>query len=176
LQRLILDDLGGHCATIRKYALEQLQRDTQLLLSGLAMEEQIPVSYGFPETAGNAVFIERSGSTYLIIHNLAKNGFEAIREKFGDQPGGRLEIIASIEAGEIKISVGGNGAGMPEQQLDAVLAGMADTSKPEGHGLGMRFVHRECQENGYRLDAESTIGEGTRFVVYVPCDDASPAT
>jgi signal transduction histidine kinase len=57
---------------------------------------------------------------------------------------------------------------MTEQQAELIREGRAETSRSDGHGLGMRFVHRECLENGYDLEVASTLGEGTRFTVQIP--------
>ncbi len=170
---LVLDDLGGYCATLRSYSLNQLMQDTRLLLGGLAREETAGLRFSVPNTKDHNQFIERSGSTYLIIHNLVRNGFQATREKFGDQAGGVVEVAAVVDGEHIQLSVKDNGAGMSEQQADFIRDGCAETSRPEGHGLGMRFVHRECLENGYDLDVESRLGEGTRVTVQIPLERAA---
>jgi signal transduction histidine kinase len=143
------------------------------LLGGLAREETAGLRFSVPNTKEHIQFIERSGSTYLIIHNLVRNGFQATREKFGDQAGGVVEVAAVVDGEHIQLSVKDNGAGMSEQQADFIRDGRAETSRPEGHGLGMRFVHRECLENGYDLDVESRLGEGTRVTVQIPLERAA---
>jgi signal transduction histidine kinase len=165
---LVLDDIGGYCATLRSYALNPLLRDTRLLLGGLAREEKAELRFKTPATRGDPQFIERSGSTYLIIHNLVKNAFQATRDKFGDRAGGVVEIAAGVDGEQILVSVTDNGVGMTEQQAELIREGRAETSRSDGHGLGMRFVHRECLENGYDLEVASTLGEGTRFTVQIP--------
>ncbi len=165
---LVLDDIGGHCATVRRYKLMQLAHETRLLLGGLIKNDAVRLYFSFPDPSDDVEFFERSGSTYLIIHNLAKNGLESIREKFAEQAGGRLEVAAEVSDEQIIISVIDNGAGMSAQQAQRIRDGNADTSKLDGHGLGMRFVRRECLENSYGLGVETSLGEGTRFSIQIP--------
>lgn len=169
---LVLDDLGGNRATIRFCTLAQLQQDIRLLLGGNTIDGRAQVRFDFPESGEGAGFVERRGSTYLIIHNIVKNGREAILERFGDRAGGDLRIATRVDPELIVISVCDNGNGMSEEQVRAVLDGDVSTSKLEGHGLGMRFAMRECKENGYQLEVESQPGQGSRFSLYLPRTDA----
>ena len=171
ISTLVLDDLGGRRATRRRCSLERLAANIRLLIGGPTCFPDVQTELDLPSGTGDVGFIERTGSTYLIIHNIAKNGYETIRERHRNRPGGILRITARIEPRHIVLSVTDNGVGMSDRQVEDILDGNVASSKRFGHGLGIGFVLRECRENGYGLTVDSTYGSGSRFAIRIPRDD-----
>ncbi|MGB3916628.1 MAG: HAMP domain-containing sensor histidine kinase [Thiothrix litoralis] len=146
---LVLDGIGNKQAPKRLITLAELRNDVQLLLGNGHSHPGITLHLDFPPNADNCQFEERAGSTYLIIHNLVKNAFEAVAEKFGEQPDGEVIVKAEVSENQLLISVSDNGVGMTPEQVEAVMQGDAQSFKANGHGLGLGFVVRECEKNGF---------------------------
>ncbi|HHL18485.1 MAG TPA: HAMP domain-containing histidine kinase [Thiothrix sp.] len=162
---LILDDLGNHNTTIRQLSLAELLHDVRLLIVYDPNHVQIRFSINFPVDAEQYSFKERRGSTYLIISNLVKNAYEAVEEKFSNTSGGVITLSALCKANEIVLTVTDNGIGMSSRQLNDINHHLALSSKITGHGLGLQFVQRECQQNAFGFSVDSQLGIGSEFAV-----------
>lgn len=165
VSKLVLDDLGSEKALKRCISLAELEDDLRLLLCNGITHCQARLEFDFPPNAGDYWFEERTGSTYLILHNLAKNAYEAVVGKFGDQPGGLIRISARVEGERLELSVYDNGVGMSEEQVEDIQLQTAKTSKINGHSLGLRFVQQECIHNNFWLTIEAKAGMYSNFQV-----------
>lgn len=79
-----------------------------------------------------------------------------------------------------RFTVSDNGIGMAPEFLDKLFLPFEreDTSmtgQTSGVGLGMAITLNIVQRMGGRIDVESVQGEGSRFVVTLPCDLPEPA-
>ena len=162
---LILDGLGSEHALKRKLSLAELQNDLRLLLCSGVVHCQARLEFNFPPHAADYCFEERIGSTYLILHNLAKNAHEAVKAKFGEHVGGIIRISATLDNNKLTLSVYDNGIGMTQQQVSDIRKQLITSTKLDGHGLGLQFVWRECQANGFELNLESQQNEGSCFTI-----------
>ncbi|MGB1311499.1 MAG: ATP-binding protein [Leucothrix sp.] len=150
---LVLDDLGNKTALNRMLSLDQLHNDIQLLLGQAIGQRSVAIHIDFPADAEDCYFEERTGATYLIIHNLVKNAIEAVQAQFQHQAGGVVEVVARMEQGHIYIDIIDNGPGLTMAQIEMFQSMDAiDTTKPDGHGLGLSFVRRECELNHFSLN------------------------
>lgn len=165
---LVLDDLGGYCAKIQSTHLSQTQEDVELLLGGLIKHFPIELSVNFPSEIEDISYVERSGASYLILHNLVVNARQAIEEKFSEESGGEIALVVTVDDKYICFEVGDNGVGIHPDSIQSVLNGTAESTKRNGHGLGMGFVATECDENCFELGVESMRGVGTTFTITVP--------
>ncbi|MBO0612233.1 sensor histidine kinase [Thiothrix fructosivorans] len=167
VSRLILDDLGSESVVKRRISLAELQDDLRLLLCNGVTHCQARLEFDFPANAVDYWFEERTGSTYLILHNLAKNAYEAVLAKFDGKPGGVIQVSAAVEGGRLVLAVYDNGVGMSAQQVEDIRRQVVVSGKIDGHGLGLQFVWRECVWNGFELAVESGEGEFCRFGVRI---------
>lgn len=167
VSRLILDDLGSETVVKRRISLAELQDDLRLLLCNGVTHCQARLEFDFPANAADYWFEERTGSTYLILHNLAKNAYEAVLAKFDGQPGGVIRVSAAVEGERLVLAVYDNGVGMSAQQVEDIRRQVVVSGKIDGHGLGLQFVWRECVGNGFELVVESGEGEFCRFRVRI---------
>lgn len=122
-----------------------------------------------------------------VIINLAVNARDAM-------PGGgrltvttRREIVEapmaagaeSLPAGEYAvITVADNGAGISRQNLARIFEPFFSTKTGTvgaGTGLGLSTVYGIIRQTGGVVTVDSRVGQGTTFVVYLPCADTSVA-
>ncbi|MBO0612649.1 sensor histidine kinase [Thiothrix fructosivorans] len=164
---LILDGIGNKLATTRTLSLAELQDDVRLLIGHGQSYPQVALSVMFPAEAAQYRFEERTGATYLIIHNLVKNALEAVEERFGDQSGGEVRVTAEILGNQIVIAVKDNGVGMTAEQIEAVMRGSGQSFKVNGHGLGLGFVLGECERNGFGFEVERSESNSTGFQIFI---------
>ena len=148
---LILDGIGNKHATTRTISLAELQEDVRLLIGHGQAHPQVALSVVFPADAAQYRFEERTGATYLIIHNLVKNALEAVEERFGEQLGGEVRVAAEVLGNQIVIAVEDNGVGMTAEQIAAVMRGNEQSFKVNGHGLGLGFVRQTYIQGGIKF-------------------------
>jgi two-component system sensor histidine kinase PilS (NtrC family) len=98
-----------------------------------------------------------------VVWNLVRNAAEA-----ANAGGKHVTVSAHASAdGRIAVSIADDGPGIPPEQLAKIFDPFF-TTKSKGSGLGLATSHAIVLEHGGRIDAESTVGEGTKMVVRLP--------
>ena len=87
--------------------------------------------------------------------------------------GDRVTLVARRAGEEIELSVEDNGAGIAASDLPHIFERFYRVDKARhreqgGTGLGLSIVKHIAQLHGGGVDAESTVGKGTRIVVRLP--------
>lgn len=77
------------------------------------------------------------------------------------QPG-RSETVVEIED---------NGCGIRSEDISRIFDPFF-TTRPTGTGLGLSITKRIIEEHGGRIAVESVWGEGTKFKIYLPSEEA----
>lgn len=102
----------------------------------------------------------------LVVRNLISNAI-----KF-TPVGGSVDVHAEIVMNECKISIKDNGRGISYEQqanLFSLKAGSTfGTQNEKGVGLGLLLCKEFTEQQGGRIDFESTPGRGSSFFVYIP--------
>jgi len=103
-----------------------------------------------------------------VITNLLNNAYDALNGQ------GRIVVELTADAHWVHLSVGDNGAGMPED-VRAHLFEPFFTTKPEGKGtgLGLAICIGIVESHGGTIDVESEVGKGSKFRVHLPRAAAS---
>ncbi|TKK69332.1 DUF2225 domain-containing protein [Ilyomonas limi] len=107
-----------------------------------------------------------------VMLNLFNNAFYAVNEK-KRQLNGTYEPKVSVhtkkENHSITITVKDNGNGIPQNITDKIFQPFF-TTKPagQGTGLGLSLSYDIIKAHGGEIKVESTEGEGTKFIIYVP--------
>jgi signal transduction histidine kinase len=106
-----------------------------------------------------------------VLLNLVKNAAEAMEGR-----GGSIIVNVEQQPAEVRVVVRDDGPGIP----DAVRARLFEpffTTKEAGRGsgLGLSMCRRIADAHEGRLELESTSGEGSCFVLSLPCEDAHAA-
>lgn len=88
----------------------------------------------------------------------------------------RILLEGRRESDGYRITVADNGKGIPEEELLRITEAfyMVDKSrarKQHGAGLGLSLVSRIVELHHGELEITSTLGEGTRVNVILPCSD-----
>ncbi len=111
--------------------------------------------------------VDRLRTTQVLI-NLLTNA-----AKYTD-PGGRLQVVATAVAGEVRIDVVDNGIGLAAESLVDVFGmftqvrGASDRSGG-GLGIGLTLAKRLVELQGGRIEVFSDgLGHGSRFRVFLP--------
>jgi len=86
---------------------------------------------------------------------------------------GELSVRADEEDTAVRIRVSDTGAGMSRETVDKIFEPFF-TTKDKGTGLGLAIVFNIIQKHGGSMQAESTEGAGTTFVITLP-KGTSPA-
>jgi two-component system, OmpR family, phosphate regulon sensor histidine kinase PhoR len=92
--------------------------------------------------------------------------------KFTD-PGGRVRLAATHDDQAWRVDVEDSGIGIPAGELDHIFdrfvrASNARTASLPGTGLGLSVVKAITELHGGRVEADSAMGRGTTFRVYLP--------
>jgi signal transduction histidine kinase len=106
-----------------------------------------------------------------ILANLVRNGVRHTG------PGGIVAVIASAAEYEVCVEVRDTGEGIPAEELPHIWERFyrgenARTDDVRGAGLGLALVKELAEAMGGRVEVNSAVGEGSRFVVRLPKSDA----
>lgn len=90
--------------------------------------------------------------------------------------GGSLTITTELleNKQEIKIVVEDTGAGISQENLDKIFDPFFSTKAQKGFGLGLSVSYGIINNHGGHVDVKSREGEGTRFTIYLPTEEAAP--
>jgi signal transduction histidine kinase len=89
--------------------------------------------------------------------------------------GGRVEVACAADAGDAVLTVSDTGVGIPKEEMPRIWERLyrGDSSRSErGLGLGLSLVKAVVEAHGGRVSAESTPGQGARFLVRLPAGPA----
>jgi PAS domain S-box-containing protein len=183
-------------------AMESMERAkalTQQLLTfskgGTPVRKIVPISQLIKETGQFALHGSNIKGRYAIdenlwlcnvdrnqiaqvIQNLILNAVQAM------PMGGIIEIAATNvkrrgierptlkEGNYVAISVKDQGTGISEEMLPKIFDPFF-TTKIKGHGLGLAISHSIISRHEGAIDAQSELGKGTTFTIYLPACDES---
>jgi signal transduction histidine kinase len=128
----------------------------QIEKAGIAIE--MTLAPALPSVRGNPNALGQ------VVLNLITNARDAMPD------GGRVAIVTahvSEDPEAVEIAVGDTGHGMGPETLAKIFDPFY-TTKPTGTGLGLSIVYGIVHDHGGTISAESTPGQGTRFVVRLP--------
>ncbi len=86
-------------------------------------------------------------------------------------PGGSVRVeCAKAAGGELRFCVSDTGQGIPESMLESIFERFWQVGKNDRRGLGLGLYISRClvEAHGGTIHAESTLGEGSRFIFTLP--------
>jgi signal transduction histidine kinase len=112
---------------------------------------------------------------YQVFDNLVSNAvkFTAREGKAPDDRAGRIRLTATHDGAAWRVDVEDSGIGIPPDELAGIFdrfarASNARTAGLPGTGLGLSVVKAIAEQHGGRVEADSAVGRGTTFHVYLP--------
>lgn len=109
------------------------------------------------------------GKLNQVFLNIISNAIYAINKKFGEEPGGILEISTSHNEKSVFIKIEDNGIGMDENTKKKIFEPFFTTKDVgEGTGLGMSIVYNTIRRHQGEIQVNSTPGLGTEFILELP--------
>ncbi len=141
----VIGDVGNLVAQRAKYA--NIEIETRL-------SPQLPAVLG-SETEMHQVLL-----------NLVNNALYAMEKE-----GGQLTVSSVLQNGQIVISVGDTGPGIPRAIVDRIFDPFF-TTKPvgQGTGLGLSICYGIVKKMGGEIEVVSEIGKGSTFRVRLPVE------
>jgi len=106
----------------------------------------------------------------IVVRNLLNNAIKFCNE------GCTIQLTA-VYAGnsKIRLCISDNGVGMSKETLSKLFTGenhsTRGTMNEKGTGLGLVVCKEFIEKNDGQLTAESEIGKGSKFCIYLPVDD-----
>jgi two-component system, NtrC family, sensor kinase len=122
------------------------------------------------------------GEFSQVLLNLVINATHTIEEKVGDGDKGKglITISARRDGDAVELRLSDSGMGIPEHVRNRIFDPFF-TTKPVGKGTGQGLTLARSiivEKHGGSLEFESTIGEGTVFIIRLPlaisADEAKP--
>jgi signal transduction histidine kinase/ActR/RegA family two-component response regulator len=104
------------------------------------------------------------------IHAMGQGGTLEVRVAGEDVAEPRKVRTGELKAGEyVRIDVSDTGHGIAPEVLDRIFEPFF-TTKPAGRGtgLGLALVHSVVKEHDGYIDVQSELGQGTRFMIWLP--------
>lgn len=106
-----------------------------------------------------------AGQIQQALLNLLLNAIQAIDDT------GNIRVRLSSENGFATVSIADTGHGIPPEHLANIFRPFF-TTKKRGTGLGLSLVSRIVEAHGGRVQVNSTPGEGSQFMVWLPFEHA----
>jgi signal transduction histidine kinase len=94
--------------------------------------------------------------------------------------GGRVVLAATQTEDQIVVAVTDTGPGIPPEELSRIFERFYQVDKSRargasrGTGLGLAISQELAEAHGGRITAESVVGVGTKFSVFLPTAEAAP--
>lgn len=109
------------------------------------------------------------GKLNQVFMNILSNSLYALKGKFGNISGGKIQIKALNFENYIEIEFLDNGPGIPEEVRNRIFDPFY-TTKPvgEGTGLGLSIVYKIIESHKGQISVDSQAGEWTKFTIKLP--------
>jgi signal transduction histidine kinase/DNA-binding NarL/FixJ family response regulator len=108
--------------------------------------------------------------------NLLENAVDACVVDAKNKADHRVILKFECSAEAIGMSVEDNGTGMNSEQLQKLFKVFYSTKGIKGTGLGLFIADKIIRQHGGDIVVESSLGQGSRFCMRLPCKAPKPAS
>ncbi len=130
-----------------------------------ALHRNINITYDFADDLPSIV--SDRGQLQQVLLNLINNAFAAVDSD------GKVDIsVACPDRDSVTIAVTDNGTGIPAENLQHIFEPFFSTKREFGTGLGLSITRDIVEKLGGKIEVESELGKGTRFIVILPVQTA----
>ncbi len=151
---------GNYKEHIETISFKELFREVEMLIKDKIIERKAQIYYDIKE---NEIKFSRK-NIRSIIYNLVSNAIKYTPVSKTPE----LSIAVSKEEDFVVISVKDNGLGIAADQIDQIFLKFTRIQKDvEGTGIGLYLVKKIIDNHGGRIEVSSTLGEGSKFKVYL---------
>ena len=160
MTRELLNFARGESTLLRRKVFvpnffDELAELLQEELSARGVELALDLTYR------DAIVVD-TGKFQRMVLNLARNACDAM-------PGGGTFTIRSRAAGDdVVFEFADTGAGIPLEIRHRLFEEFVTQGKEHGTGLGLAIVKRIVEDHGGTISFDSTLQEGTAFIVRIP--------
>ena len=87
------------------------------------------------------------------------------------QPGGKIELGAKRDGDWLQMWVQDNGPGIPlsdQERIFDKFTRLKQEASPSGLGVGLAFCRLAVEGHGGKIQVESQIGQGSKFIITLP--------
>ena len=111
-----------------------------------------------------------AGEINQVFINLIVNAANAITDKdASNETLGTITIKSRVEEDKVIVSIGDSGCGISEENMVRIFEPFFTTKVVgKGTGQGLSLVHSVISRLGGEVGVESTVGEGTTFILTIP--------
>jgi signal transduction histidine kinase len=118
----------------------------------------------FEPTVGEVELFGSPGRLTQVLTNLLTNAVEASRDH-----GGPITVRLAPDPRGIELSVSDQGRGIAPENLSRIFDPLFTTKFGENTGMGLTIVHDiVISEFSGTIEAESEVGQGTTFTIWLP--------
>ncbi len=148
------------------FDLVKLAADVQAAFSAVAESKHLALALRLDGAALGELYLGDPTRVRQIISNLVSNALKFTQA-------GEVKIIVSRVDEGVVVSVRDTGIGIPKDRLPKLFAQFeqvdaSTTRRFGGTGLGLSICHELCRLMGGRVVADSQLGTGSTFTVYLP--------
>jgi signal transduction histidine kinase/CheY-like chemotaxis protein len=134
----------------------------EALSRGVTLEVRNDLS-ALPKVAGDPAELREA------LTNLILNAVDAMPN------GGVLTLTTAVAEGEIVVTVGDTGVGIPQTIRHRIFDPFFTTKGPHGTGLGLSMTYGILERHGARIAVDSEEGRGTTFrLTFIPTWELEP--
>jgi two-component system sensor histidine kinase HydH len=144
---------------LKRTNIESLIKSVIKLTSAQAQEKGIEIALNLDPIPDMMIDSNQMKQALL---NIIQNSIEAI------QGNGVIQIQSKLaNEREAILEISDSGIGMSQETLSKIF-NLYFTTKSSGTGLGLSMVHQIISQHDGRIVVESEVGNGTRFLIYLP--------
>lgn len=140
--------------------LVQLLQDCIAFLQRNSAYQSVHIEREFPSFAmvsGSATKLKQA------LLNILINAAQAMEKT----PQKRITVKIRDVDSAIELSIADTGGGIPREQIRKIFQPF-HTTKAKGTGLGLAITHKILEAHNADVDVDSTLGQGTRFLIRFP--------